>query len=476
MNQLLKVGIGLLIINVLFSCEKKVHDEPFKVEVRKKIYPGNGQPSYLGDWELMDTQTLDHLDLNKLKTTKLDKYGGEIEQKFESTGYFRTQKIDGRWWIIDPLGHKYIHKAVNSINKGKSDRNKEAFRTLYATTSNWMEATADLLWQNGFNGMGSWSNYKAIQTNNSEKGTHISYTVNLSLMGKYGKKRGGTYAVPGHLGYPNNAPFIFDKGFEEFCFEFVKNELPKYKNDDNLLGYFTDNEMPFKRNILDGYLKNDPSDEGYIAAKNWLEENSISKGEIDDAIRDQFLAYTISTYMEVVTNAIKAVDPNHLILGIRLYTSEKNNESFMTAYGKYVDVVSVNYYHRWTPKQEEMNDWEKWTQKPFMITEWYTKSDDTGLPNNAGAGWVVKTQNDRGLFYQNYTLGLMKNKNCVGWHWFKYIDNDPTMKNAELSNTDSNKGIIDYKYEPYQDLMIKMKDLNERVYALIQSFDQESNI
>ncbi len=29
---------------------------------------------------------------------------------------------------------------------------------------------------------------------------------------------------------------------------------------------------------------------------------------------------------------------------------------------------------------------------------------DAGLANKGGAGWIVKTQRDRGLFYQNFTL------------------------------------------------------------------------
>lgn len=38
----------------------------------------------------------------------------------------------------------------------------------------------------------------------------------------------------------------------------------------------------------------------------------------------------------------------------------------------------------------------------------------------SGAGFRVRTQRDRGLFYQNLCLGMRGNPNCVGWHWFKY--------------------------------------------------------
>ncbi|MDP3209629.1 MAG: hypothetical protein Q8M65_10805, partial [Rhodoglobus sp.] len=83
-----------------------------------------------------------------------------------------------------------------------------------------------------------------------------------------------------------------------------------------------------------------------------------------------------------------------------------------------------------------------------LITEWYAKGMDSGMANTSGAGWTVKTQADRGRFYENFTLGLLEARGCVGWHWFKYGDNDPTDTKADPSNTDSNKGIVTNRYAP----------------------------
>ena len=94
------------------------------------------------------------------------------------------------------------------------------------------------------------------------------------------------------------------------------------------------------------------------------------------------------------------------------------------------------------------------------------------MGNTVGAGWIVKTQLERGYAYQHFTLGLLESKYCVGWHWFKYMDNDPTVS-AEPSNTDGNKGILMINYEPYAPLVEKMKELNLRVYNLIDYFDKE---
>ncbi|MBA7575430.1 hypothetical protein ES708_17260 [subsurface metagenome] len=117
-----------------------------------------------------------------------------------------------------------------------------------------------------------------------------------------------------------------------------------------------------------------------------------------------------------------------------------------------------------------INNWTSWSGKPFIITEWYVKGEDSGLPNQSGAGWIVKTQTDRGLFYQNYTLALLESGNCVGWHWFKYQDNDPTLQGAELSNIDANKGIVNYYYEEYKPLLNLMSEINKQVYDLSAYF------
>ncbi|NQX01346.1 hypothetical protein HQ447_11870 [bacterium] len=107
-----------------------------------------------------------------------------------------------------------------------------------------------------------------------------------------------------------------------------------------------------------------------------------------------------------------------------------------------------------------------------FVTEWYAKGMDSGMANTTGAGFVVKTQADRGRFYQNFTLGLLESGGCVGWHWFKYRDNDPKAKGADPSNIDSSKGIVNLALEPYKPLIESMHELNRQVYSLADYFDK----
>ena len=133
----------------------------------------------------------------------------------------------------------------------------------------------------------------------------------------------------------------------------------------------------------------------------------------------------------------------------------------------------MNIYGNWDPGFESARI-EKAAGRPTIVTEWYAKGNDTGLPNKTGAGWTMATQQERGWFYQHFTLSLLEHKSCVGWHWFKYLDNDPEDLKAELSNRDSNKGLVTVKYEPYAPLADAMKQLNTSAYSLIEYFDRQS--
>lgn len=143
----------------------------------------------------------------------------------------------------------------------------------------------------------------------------------------------------------------------------------------------------------------------------------------------------------------------------------------MTAAGRYCDVVTINYYGAWTPESGLMAQWSSWTGRPFIITEWYAMAYDSGLACTTGAGFRVATQADRGKFYQNYALKLLQTKNCVGFHWFKYLDNDPEATNRDASNIDGNKGIVNISFQPYTELTNRMRTVNINAYKLIEYFD-----
>lgn len=463
--------VCLLSILIPFSAQSNEKSSKLvKVEAKKRVRENPNQP-----WEWFDTRTVDRLgNFKKLKADKVNQYSSTTKLKSKATGFFRVEKINGRWWIIDPEGYCNIQMVINGFRKGKSERNEKSFKSLYTSDNEWVQNSAKKFANIGLNGTGSWSTDALIQSYNSATKKHkLSYSMNLSIMAAYGKKRGGTYQLPGNIGFPNQAIFVFDPEFKTFSDSLAKKHITKYKNDPNLFGYFSDNELPFGLKNLEGYLTlKNANDPGRLAAEKWLNEKGVLLDNITDKERYEFAGFVADKYYSIVSESIRKADPNHLYLGSRLHGSAKFVESIMKAAGNYCDIVSINYYGVWTPVTKHLNNWAEWAKKPFIITEFYTKGEDSGLANTSGAGWTVRTQNDRGLAYQDFCLALLESKNCVGWHYFKYQDNDPTAKGVDPSNIDSNKGIVDNDYRFYEGLVSKIKQLNRQVYSIINHFDR----
>ncbi len=464
--------IIILLLLPLFVFAQNTDSKPYHpIQVEGQQWVKN-QPSQ--PWKLYPTCVIDSLITYKQTVNNENKYGSLLTKKSTASGFFRVEKMNGRWWVIDPEGYYNIQRVVNGFRQGGSDLNQNEFNKKFGTNEKWAKATAAEFKNTRLNGTGSWSTDSVVQDFNKQSvNQKLSFSVNLSLMAGYGRKRGGTYQLPGNIGFPNQAIFVFDPEFRMYCDSVLPKLVDNFELDTNLFGYFSDNELPFGLKNLEGYLDlENPKDPGRLAAEKWLANKNISKENITDIERAEFAGVVAVKYFETVSAAIKKADKNHLYLGARVHGAAKFIESIMHAAAKYCDVVSINYYGVWTPGETHLSNWATWMNKPFIVTEFYTKGMDAGLANTGGAGYTVRTQTDRGLAYQNFCLALLESKNCVGWHWFKYQDNDPTAKGVDPSNVDSNKGIVNNQYQFYKPLTEKMKQLNEQVYSLIEYMDK----
>lgn len=418
------------------------------------------------DWKKFPTITLnDHASQNK-HIMPIDRFGGIYSVNAKPTGFFRTEKIQGRWWVIDPIGNGFIVKAVNSIRKGGSLNNKIAFDSLYVSDTDWMNKTIIQLKENGFNTAGSWSEVDLIRTINKKGVNSFAYTPQLNLLSNFAKK----YAQNEKDENTSVLKYIFHPNFEIYL-DSICNVLSQYKNDSFLLGYFSDNELPFQDNLISKFsYSQQNSAQSKLFLTKWINDNNIDTTKSTKQQKELFASAVAQKYFSLVTKFIKKYDPNHLYIGSRVHSSVKDNSYFLNVMDEYVDIHSINYYGNWELSQKHMTLWSDNLSKPFFITEFYTKAEDANMTNMSGAGWLVKTQVDRGNFYQNFCLKLMQMNSCVGWHWFRYQDNDPTDLTADPSNNDSNKGVVSFKYKPYPELLYKMKILNNSIYLQINNF------
>jgi len=393
----------------------------------------------------------------------LSPWGGRMDRRIAEPGMFRVQRVGGRWVGIDPDGYEWFSVGICSVSANSTPRGMEALRTRWGTGEEWARATAELLKRNGFNTLACWSDWFTFR----RAGVSMPYMTQLNLLASYGRERRGAWRTAGHMAFSNDCPPVFDQEFATYARQRARQLLADVAQDPACVGHFSDNELPFRFDALDRFLALPERDEGHQVASRWHREFVQTHPQATrDEERSAFLEYLAQTYFRVCATAIREADPNHLYLGSRFYGGDLKRPQLFRAAGRYVDVISVNWYGSWTPDPEQMAEWERASGRPVIITEWYAKGMDSGLPNITGAGWTVRTQRDRGLFYQNFTLALLRSPACVGWHWFKYMDNDPTDTKADPSNLDSNKGVVRWNYEPYAELLDLMQLVNHRVYPL----------
>lgn len=372
----------------------------------------------------------------------LNQYGGSARHKVAAPGFFRVLEQSGRWWLVDPDGCLFLSIGVNSVGPTKVGR---------GDVDAWTRETYDLLKGAGFNTLGRWSDYKPFQN----AGRNMPWCATHSFMKEYAKRRPARF---GKAGFPNETIPVFDEAWPGFCEKHAQRHAGPLKDDVWLLGHFSDNELPFRPDALKKYLALPADDAGHIAAVKWITENKIREREVDDpGVQAAFLHVVAKRYYEVVAAALKKADPNHLYIGSRLHGRCISPPVLRAASA--CDVVSINYYHRWEAEKERAKNWTRWSKRPFLVGEFYAMNVPKGkaVPKTSGAGFQVLNYEDAGDFYQHYVNSLLRDiPNCVGWHWFKYADDNPV----------SRKGIVGQGGEIRSPLIERMKALNQQVYTL----------
>ena len=415
--------------------------------------------------------------------SKTNKYGSSTElPRQTATGRFYVTKIGKRWWIVDPEGYLHYERSVCSFRKGGSDRNATAFAQRFSSDADWVATSQRELADIGFHGTGAFSTqkrssdivgYQAVQNHNA-----VHPEAPLTLAPSFGFLSAFKGTVGGYPGGDDTcaACLALLDSWGDWCKDYVKSSkgVGPYLNDPYVLGIFSDNEINFAsssgtKNLLVRILGISDNDHAaYKAAVAWCSANGVSTSSPSTAQCNAFAGYVADKYYKGVKEALVAADSKMLYLGTRLHGQPKYIDDIIVAAGKWCDIVSINYYNRWSPELDTyVSKWATLANKPFLVTEFYTKGNDSDLANTSGAGFLVPTQRDRAYAYQHFTLGLLEAPNCVGWHWFKYQDDD----GSDNSNKPANKGLYDNYYQIIPDMGKYAKDINIHVYDLIEFFD-----
>ncbi len=170
---------------------------------------------------------------------------------------------------------------------------------------------------------------------------------------------------------------------------------------------------------------------------------------------DEFSKILVDQYGRVTSEALLAVDPDHLNLGMRYaYPHEKTIAGFT-----YFDVFSFNRY-----TENPVPDLQRVTglcDKPLLIGEWHFGGSDKGLLANGLV--AAANQTERGLAYSFYLENCLAQPAFVGAHFFEYND-QPVL--GRFDGECMQHGLIDICNRPYEDMLANLVKTNAKLYQL----------
>jgi hypothetical protein len=424
-------------------------------------------------------------------------WGGWTDRQWEATGFFRTHHDGDRWWLVDPDGHPFwsagldcVRANIDSVYGGVAgalswipDEDGPFAPALGEThgrplvdylTANFVRAFGDdwhdrwtdtvlgQLRRLGFNTVGNWSEWEIA------------------------REAGYPYVRPLRLDFDDTIyrdfPDVFAEDFEAAAAAFAE-PLAETREDPAMIGYFLGNEPTWgfadetpaagmlyttetcaTRSELRSFVAERYGSDGELAEA-WdmgvsfadLESGRWSEHLTDAARADlaEFSEVMVDEFYRVLSEACRAVDPNHLNLGTR-YAYVPGDWAIRGM--SHVDVFSVNCYDD-RVRAEQFGEISDTLDVPVLIGEWHFGALDVGLP--ASGICRVGDQSARGDAYRVYLEDAAARPWCVGTHYFTLYDQSVV---GRFDGENYNIGFLDVCHRPYGPLATAARESHERLY------------
>ena len=393
------------------------------------------------------------------------RYGGFKDTHAKATGFFRVEKIAGKWWFVDPDGHYFLSMGADVTTPWIATRTENragVFQALppgdlrpadledrrfggasfytwnllrrYGTDwhAKWVDLTARRMDAWGLNTVANWSDAKLWDAHRK------AYTVPLE----------GWYTKATYLGLPD----VYSDEFAQNCENTARRQCAPRKDDPWLLGYFIGNEPPWPRHesaLVDMILAG-PDTATRQELKRWL-----AAGDTPDR-RRYFVYRAFEKYLALANAAVRKYDPNHLNLGIRF--GGQPPEAVVRA-AHVFDVYSVNIYAV-APTVTQLERQYQLSGRPLLIGEFHFGTPGRGL---AASLVQVRDQNQRGVAYRYYVENAAAMPALIGAHWFEWMD-EPNTGRGDGENY--NIGLVDVTDRPYSELVSALRATHQRLRAV----------
>jgi len=407
--------------------------------------------------------------------------------RLPATGFFHTDQVGGRWFLIDAEGNICHTLSCNAVMERAywSLAYHKTVAERYADLPTWNECALQRLLDLGFNSLCGGPMDPPRERN-------MPYFAGRCL----------TWAGPWLADADGNLarfPDVFDPAWQQGAEAWVREDTAKYRDDPLLIGYFTDNEIqmhqPLTHNLgIMGYfwspstaaefsrwLKDRYHGDIETLNRKWSskwhlyaykdfadlpQDKPTIRGDGDPVEPDlrEFVRHIVKTYVDTIVGLYHKYDPHHLVCTNRF--AGEFDVSFADLLKPY-DIIACNSYprSRWGQTRFDdgqlawLRDLHRITGRPVLITEWGVTAVDAGLPNFWGR---LDTQAQRAEAYRNVLRQLWDERYVIGAHWFSWGDS--------TDDEASNWGLVDAQDRYYQPLAGAMREVNTEYNRRIQTW------
>ena len=435
------------------------------------------------EWETEDSDKVTE------NTFNYSQYGGYRQKKIGATGFFRTEKIDGRWWFVDPEGYLFLSIGVDCVAPGRGgnakevDKRRNMFKELPPQTPSSTQPqrqTPNQQGQRNDYNFGQWNLIRRYGDDYREKSNEMI----IKRMDKWGINTIGNWSSAEIISM-NKKNFmvsmrtagverglmgladVYAPDYRTKLDEALKTSVSRYKDNPRLIGYFVGNEPAWlgeEARLCDIILKGEDK-----PIKTELKK-FLEKGDTPE-LRKEFIFNTFRLFLTSVKEAQKKYDPNHLNLGIRFGNIRNIDEELLKICKESFDVLSFNCYDLY-PKKEMMDRALSITDLPMIIGEYHFGTVNRGMAQSL---WQVDSQEERGVAYRYYTEQGYSHPGLIGTAYFQWGDQDLTGRRNDGENY--NCGLVDVTDRPYKYQVEAMVESAKRLYevhaGLIEPYNQK---
>jgi len=417
----------------------------------------------------------------KTPVTGVSRYGGFLAKRVKGTGFFRVQKIDNIWWIVDPEGYlffstgstgigprsefsriqgrEYIFRELPPANisanpnqpQGRAPATAQTTASQQQRRPNTSFYSWNLFRRFGADWYQKWMDMTVLRMENWGLNTIANWsdaTLGASQRKAYVATLRGWGIETGQMGMPD----VYASDYAAKVDQAAKDQCSQRKNDPYLIGYFIGNELPWpnREQDLANVILNGDATPMQAELKKFLAE-----GDTPERRRD-FIHNTYALFISTVNKAIKKYDPNHMNLGIRFGGGAP--EAVIRA-SKDFDIFSFNNYG-YTVNANNIKRFYDITGLPMMIGEFHF-----GVPGRGLAPGLAQTvnQEERAAAYRYYVENAAANPAMVGTHWFQWMDQPATGRN---DGENYNIGFVDVIDRPYPELIKASKETFDNIFDI----------